>query len=151
VSNMVSAELAEEAFGALARRDFDGFLDLMHPDVEFTSLIAESEAKVFCGHAGVRQFIDQMLSVFPDFTPEMERAESHGPVALSKVSFQGTGAGSGMEIEQTAWHVAWAVDGKVIGWRVYRTEEEARAALSEAEDAAAEAEPAQQGTPRRRP
>ena len=54
---MGSAELAEAAFAALARRDFDGFLDLMDPDVEFTSLILESEAKVYCGHAGVRQFL----------------------------------------------------------------------------------------------
>ena len=145
---MDSAELAREAFAALARRDFDGFIDLMHPDVEFTSLIAESEAKLFCGHAGVRQFLDQMLSVFPDFTPEVEWSESHGPVALSKVNFQGTGAGSGMEIEQTAWHVAWACDGKVIGWRLYRTEDEARAALTTAWESAAAAEREQPGSHR---
>ena len=147
---MDSAALAREAFGALARRDFDGFIDLMHPDVEFTSLIAESEAKLFCGHAGVRQFLDQMLSVFPDFTPELESSESHGPVALSKVNFQGTGAGSGMEIEQTAWHVAWERDGKVIGWRLYRTEEEAREALTMAWESAAAAAREQPDTPRPR-
>jgi ketosteroid isomerase-like protein len=147
---MDSAELAQEAFGALARRDFDGFIELMHPDVEFTSLIAESEAKLFCGHHGVRQFLDQMLSVFPDFTPEVEWSESHGPVALSKVCFQGTGAGSGMEIEQTAWHVAWARDGKVIGWRLYRTEEEAREALTMAWENAAAAAREQPDSPRSR-
>ncbi|MBN1528642.1 MAG: nuclear transport factor 2 family protein [Thermoleophilaceae bacterium] len=147
---MDSAELAREAFAALSRRDFDGFVELMHPNVEFTSLIAEPEAKLFCGHAGVRQFLDQMLSVFPDFTPEVEWSESHGPVALSKVHFQGTGAGSGMAIEQTAWHVAWERDGKVIGWRLYRTEEEAREALTMAWESAAAAAREQPDSPRSR-
>ena len=75
----------------------------MDPDVEFTSLIEESEAKVFCGHAGVRQFLDQMLSVFPDWTPRgRERRESFGDTALVKVRFLGTGAGSGTSVEQVA-------------------------------------------------
>jgi ketosteroid isomerase-like protein len=145
---MDSAALAREAFGALARRDFDGFIDLMHPDVEFMSLVAEAEAKVYCGHAGVRQFLDQMLSVFPDWTPEVESAESHGPVALTRVHFQGTGAGSGMSVEQTVWHVAWSRDGKVIGWRAYRTEEEAREAVTKAWESAGAGEREQPGTPR---
>ena len=150
---MGSAELAEAAFAALARRDFDGFLDLMDPDVEFTSLILESEAKVYCGHAGVRQFLDQMLSVFPDWTPEVESAEPYGDDAvLVKVRFQGTGAGSGTPVEQVAWQAARARDGLVIGWGMYRTEEEARAALSGAVEAASlEDEPARQGSPHRRP
>ena len=105
----------------------------MDPDVEFTSLIQESEAKVYCGHAGVRQFLDEMLSVFPDWTPEVETTEAFGDTVLVKVRFLGTGAGSGMSIEQVGWQVARGRDGKVVGWRVYRTEEEARAALSEAE------------------
>jgi ketosteroid isomerase-like protein len=152
VTDVDSAELARDAFAALGRRDYDGFLDLMDPDVEFTSLVAESEAKVFCGHAGVRQFLDQLLSVFPDWTPEVERAESFGDVALVKVRFQGTGAGSGTAVEQVAWQVARGRDGKVIGWGFYRTEDEAREAVSAAAEAgAAEGEPARPGTPHRRP
>ena len=128
---MDSGELAEAAFAALARRDFDGFLDLMDPDVEFTSLIAESEAKLFRGHAGVRQFLDQLLSVFPDWRPTVESAESHADSALVKVRFEGTGVGSGTTVEQVGWQVAHARDGKVIGWCFFRTEEEARRALRE--------------------
>ena len=148
---MDSAELAEAAFAALARRDFDGFLDLMDPDVEFTSLIQESEARLYCGHAGVRQFLDEMLSVFPDWTPEVESTEVFGDTVLVKVRFLGTGSGSGMSIEQVGWQVARGRGGKVLGWRVYRTEEEARAALSEAGDAGAAGEPAQRDIPHPRP
>jgi ketosteroid isomerase-like protein len=151
VTYIDSAELAEEAFAALARRDFDAFLDLMDPDVEFTSLIAESEAKLFCGHQGVRQFFDQMLSVFPDWRPTVESAESHGDSALVKVRFEGTGAGSGMTVEQVAWQVARARDGKVTGWCFYRTEEEARAAISEGAGAGDAGEPERPATPHPRP
>ena len=151
MSDTDSEELAREAFAALARRDFDGFLDLMDPDVEFMSLIQESEARLYCGHVGVRQFLDEMLSVFPDWTPEVESTEAFGDTVLVKVRFLGTGAGSGMSIEQVGWQVARGRDGKVVGWRIYRTEEEARAALSEAGDADAEGEPAQPGTHLRRP
>lgn len=150
-----SAELAREAFAALQQRDLDGFLELMDPDVEFTSLIQESEAKLYCGHAGVRKFLDEMLSVFPDWRPEVESAESFGETALVKVRFQGTGTGSGMSVEQTAWQVAHGRDGKVVGWRFFRTEDEARAALlpsaSGGEVAAAAGEPAPPGSPHRRP
>ena len=150
-----STELAREAFAALQRRDFDGFLELMDPGVEFTSLIQESEAKVYCGHTGIRQFLDEMLSVFPDWRPEVESAESFGETALVKVRFQGTGTGSGMSVEQTAWQVAHGRDGKVAGWRFFRTEGEARAALLESasggEVAAAAGEPVRRGSPHRRP
>jgi ketosteroid isomerase-like protein len=152
---MDSADLAREAFAALERRDFDGFLDLMDPDVEFTSLIAESEAKLFCGHQGVLQFFDQILSVFPDWRPKVESAESIGDSALVKVRFEGTGAGSGTTVEQVAWQVAHARHGKVTGWCFFRTEQEAREALAQrltaGEVAAAAGASEQPGSPRPRP
>ncbi len=93
--------------------------------------------------------------MFPDWRPEVESAESFGETALVKVRFQGTGTGSGMSVEQTAWQVAHARDGKVVGWRFFRTEGEARAALSESasagEVAAAAGEPSRPGSPHRRP
>jgi ketosteroid isomerase-like protein len=125
-----SADLAREAFAALTRRDFDAFLELMDPEVEFTSLIAESEAKLFCGHHGVLQFFDQILGVFPDWRPKVESAESVGDSALVKVRFEGTGAGSGTTVEQVAWQVAHSRNGKVTGWCFFRTEDEAREALA---------------------
>jgi ketosteroid isomerase-like protein len=150
-----SADLAREAFAALGRRDFDGFLELMDPEVEFTSLIAEAEAKLFCGHQGILQFFDQMLSVFPDWRPKVESAESIGDSALVKVRFEGTGAGSGTTVEQVAWQVARSRDGKVTGWCFFRTEEEARSALrsgaTAGEVAAAAGAPGPPDSPRRRP
>ena len=150
-----SADLARAAFAALGQRDLDGFLELVDPEVEFTSLIQESEAKLYCGHAGVRRFLDEMLGVFPDWHPEVESAESFGESALVKVRFRGTGSGSGTSVEQTAWQVAHARGGKVTGWRWFRTESEARDVLRQGasgdEAAAAAGEPAPRGSRHRRP
>ena len=101
----------------------------------------------------MRQFLDEMLSVFPDWTPEVESAEPYGDDAvLVKVRFQGTAPAAACPVEQVAWQVAHGRDGKVIGWRIYRTEEEARAALSGAAEAALAAdEPARPGSPHPRP
>jgi ketosteroid isomerase-like protein len=154
VTDIESVALARAAFDALARRDFDAFFELLHPDVEFTSLIAEAEARAFVGHGGARHFLDQMYSVFPDWCPTVHSAEGHGDWVLVNVRFQGTGAGSGMTIEQEMWQVAHSREGKVVWWRMYRTEEEAREALeralSESEGSDAAGEPGQRGTHRSR-
>ena len=121
--------LAYEAFGALERRDVEGFLALVDPSVEFTSLIQEAEARVYRGHAGVRQFFDLMLSVFPDWRPTIESAEDFGDTVLVRARIRGTAATSGMEVEQTMWQLARAREGMVSGWDWYRTREEALEAL----------------------
>jgi ketosteroid isomerase-like protein len=101
----------------------------MDPSVEFTSLVQESEATVYRGHAGVRQFLKLILSVFPDWRPTVESVDTFGDAVLVRARMQGTGAGSGMPIEQTMWQVAYARDGKVVGWRWFRTEAEALEAV----------------------
>ena len=121
--------LARRAFDALGRRDIDGFLAITHPEIEFTSLIQESEATVYRGHAGVREFLDLMITVFPDWRPVVEHVEAVGDSTIVKARVQGTAARSGMPLEQTMWQVATVRDGMVAGWSWYRTEAEARAAL----------------------
>ncbi len=122
-------ELARRAFDALERRDMEGFVALTHPSIEFTSLIQESEATVYRGHEGVREFLEHMLTVFPDWVPLVESVEGFGDATIVKARVVGTAARSGMSLEQTMWQVAHVRDGLVGGWRWYRTEAEAREAL----------------------
>ena len=42
-----NVELAESVYATLDRRDLDAFLALMHPEVEFRSLIAEAEGPTY--------------------------------------------------------------------------------------------------------
>jgi ketosteroid isomerase-like protein len=47
-------ELAEAALGAMNSGDLQAFLALTAEDVEFTSMVAEAEGRIFRGHDGVR-------------------------------------------------------------------------------------------------
>ena len=105
------------------------FLAITHPEIEFTSLIQESEATVTGGTRGCASFLDLMITVFPDWRPMIEHVEAVGDSTIVKARVQGTAARSGMPLEQTMWQVATFRDGMVAGWSWYRTEAEARAAL----------------------
>jgi ketosteroid isomerase-like protein len=60
--NVEIEKLARMAFDALNRDDLDGFLELIDPEVEFTSLIAEAEGETFPGHDGVRRWWESVHS-----------------------------------------------------------------------------------------
>jgi ketosteroid isomerase-like protein len=47
-----------KGYAAVNRGDIDGFLADVHPDVEFTSLIAEAEGETFRGHDGGPAVVD---------------------------------------------------------------------------------------------
>jgi ketosteroid isomerase-like protein len=48
-----NVEVVRSAHAAFARGDLDQFLAVIHPDIEFTSLIVEAEAGgAFRGHEG---------------------------------------------------------------------------------------------------
>lgn len=55
-----SIELAEAAYAMLARRDLDAFPALIHPEVEFRSLLAETDGKTYRGHEGVTAWWNDM-------------------------------------------------------------------------------------------
>jgi ketosteroid isomerase-like protein len=51
-----NVETFRRGYEAVNRGDVDGLLVAIHPDVEFTSLIAEAEGETFRGHEGVRRW-----------------------------------------------------------------------------------------------
>jgi ketosteroid isomerase-like protein len=124
-----NAERARAAYAAIRRRDVEGFLEYIHPDVEFTSLIMESEGVVYHGHAGVRKFLDSLLSVLPNWQLFEEHVEDDGDAMLIKARSVASGAGSGVSVEQTMWQALRMGDGQVRAWGFFRTEEEAREAI----------------------
>ena len=56
-----TADLARATHEAVNGRDLDALLALVHPEVEFRSLVAEAEGRDYHGHAGVR--VDPWQSV----------------------------------------------------------------------------------------
>ena len=122
-------ELVHRAYAAFARRDFDAVEALSAPDVEFTSLVMESEGTTYRGHEGLRSYLTQMVEVLPDWRPEIETVEQHGDEVLVKARVQATPTGGSVPVEQVMWQVVRVRDDRATHWAFFRTEEEARAAL----------------------
>jgi ketosteroid isomerase-like protein len=119
--------LAEAAYDALNRRDLEAFLALVTDDVEFTSLIAEAEGTSFHGHEGVRTWWDTVPGSFEDVRWELLSFDASGDRGLMQLTIVGTIGG--VPVEQTMWQASRMRDGRVCWWGLFRTEDEARAAI----------------------
>ena len=118
-----NVDVLNRGYAAVNRGDIDELLLSVHPDVEFTSLIAEAEGETFRGHDGVRRWWEQVVIPLGGLHGEIEEVRDLGDTVLARVA--GTYRPSGVEVHQTVWNVVRFRDGKATGWEFFRTEEEA--------------------------
>ena len=124
-----NVENVHRAYKAFQERDFDVIAELSDPDVEFTSLIRESEGEVYRGHEGLRAYLEAIVDVLPDWTPQVEAVEDHGDRMLVKARIHATPPGGSVPMEQVSWQAIRFRDEKAVRWDFFRTQQEARAAL----------------------
>ena len=117
-------EIAHRMYEALRRDDVDGFLAHVDPDVQFHSLILEIEG-VFHGHEGVREWWSGVRTTFPDWNPSIVDVQPHGDRVVIHARGSGSGAASGVAIEEDFWQVAEFRNGRMTWYRAVRTEDEA--------------------------
>jgi ketosteroid isomerase-like protein len=117
-------------YAAFAERDFDTIIENCHPEVEFTSLTMESEGVTYRGHEGLREYFDRLLDVLPNWRPEIEEIQEHGDCIMVRTRIQATPSGGSVPVEQVMWQVVRFRDDLAVRWDFFRTEEEARAALT---------------------
>jgi ketosteroid isomerase-like protein len=124
-----NVEVLYRLFEASRCRDKEACVRDSHPDVEIVSYLMGVEGTVYRGHAGMRRYIDDIFSVFPNWHPEVVQATEHGDTLLAKVRLAGRGASSGLEIEQTVWLVSRYRDGKLFWWHGYGSRADALEAV----------------------
>jgi ketosteroid isomerase-like protein len=112
-----------DAWAAISDNDLDRFLELIDPEVEFTSLVAEADAVSYRGHEGVRRWWDAIREAFADFWADDIDLREVGEHILACIRL--CGEVQGVRVEQTVWQVLTVRDGLVIRWSLYRSEEEA--------------------------
>lgn len=123
-------ELVHRAYDAFNRRDLDAFLALVDRDVEFAARFIEMEGSShYHGHAGIRDWWQSLLAVFPDFTINPLEVRIVDDTVITAVRVSGHGADSGVPIDQVVWQVSKVRDGRAIWWRNFATEAEALEAL----------------------
>jgi ketosteroid isomerase-like protein len=123
--------LLRRGYAAVNRGDIDGLLDAVHPDVEFTSLIAEAEGEIFHGHDGVRRWWNEVVLPLGGLHGDPEEVRDFDDTVIARVL--GTYRPRGVEVRQTVWNVVRFRDGKAAWWRFFRTEQEALEAAALAE------------------
>jgi len=123
-----NVEVVRATFEAFRRRDLDTFLSCFDPDVEYRSLVLEVEG-VYHGHEGMRSWWDSVLTVFPEWNPQLEDTRDLGRRVLSRVRAEGHGTGSGIVPEREIWHVAEIREGRMKSSAFFRTEAEALEAV----------------------
>jgi ketosteroid isomerase-like protein len=126
-------DLVHGAFDAFNRRDMEGLLKLLHPDIRVHSLMTEAEGADYQGHRGVREWQAAVLDIFPDWCPQPRGIRELGDAAIVPFDITATAAGSGVRIEQGYWMAARVRDGLLVFYGFYRSEAEALEALERPE------------------
>ena len=119
-------EIAHRAYEALQREDIDAFLAFVDPEVEWHSLVLEVEG-VRHGHDGVRAWWRGLRSAFPEWHVSLVEVHSHCDWVVIHAHVAGSGAASGVGIDNDFWQAVKLRDGLVVEYRASRTEAEARA------------------------
>ena len=123
-----TVEFIERFYDAFDKHDESALLELIHPDVEITSLIVEVEGG-FHGHEGMRLYLRELFGTFPDFRVEVDEVRPIGDGAVVRVSDRATGVTSGVSTDLTDWQALSLRDGKAVWWAFFRTEAEAVRAI----------------------
>jgi hypothetical protein len=116
--------LTRRAFDALNRRDWDGFLALMHEEVEAGSRQVAIEGG-YHAHQGLRRWWTDLFDAFPNYSAQVEELRDLGDVTVARVCGRGQSAHGDAPVVDQFWVSSRWLDGRCVWWRSCSTEREA--------------------------
>ena len=125
----VVVDTLAKAYESWNRRDLDGGLALLHPEIEWHSPPESPFAGPHKGIAAVRRFAESMLETFDEFRREPLAFVEEGDRVIVPVKSYVRGAGSGVGVEVRLIDVWELRDGLAVRYEVYPDTPAARAAL----------------------
>jgi ketosteroid isomerase-like protein len=121
------AELLRDAYQAFNRGEVDAVLDLLHPDVEWVPSSSSLEPNPLRGRDAVREYLAP--NFFESQTAEpLEMIEERNRVLVA-ARVRARGRGSGIELDQTAYHLFVIEDGRAVRFAAFGDRDEAMMAL----------------------
>jgi ketosteroid isomerase-like protein len=125
-----NVEIVRRLHEANARGDDAAALELLDPEIEieYRGVLIDRDA-TYHGHAGALQLRDSILETFPDFRIEVEEYIAHGEDVVVALHQRAAGKASGVPIDIRTGHVLTVRNGKAVRWRIYKSKEEALAAV----------------------
>ena len=125
-----NVSLFRQVIDAFNRRDFDAYLALMDPSVEFMPYERAVEGLgPYRGHDGVRTWLENSLQSIPDLRAELHDVRSRGDKTFARGRLYGTGAESGATFDRTLWLANKWRDGKTLWWYAFDDETAALQAI----------------------
>ena len=128
-----NVEVVLTGMEAINRRDADGFLNCLHPEVEW-----EERGDVFPGlrgvhrrHAGARKWFEEaIVSPWESMNVvDVEITETSDGRVFAGFTATARGRASGVETDLNFWTVFWFSDGKIVRRLVFWTRDEALEAV----------------------
>jgi ketosteroid isomerase-like protein len=120
-------ELVAAAYDSFNRGDVEPILDLLHPDVEWVPPPTSLEPRPLRGRHAVREYLAP--NFFESQTAEPLETIEHGNRLLVVARVRARGRGSGIEIDQTVYHLLTIEDGRAVRFEVHVDRGEALSAL----------------------
>ncbi len=123
-----NVEVLKRAFDAINRRDAEGLLAELDPEVEWHSAILMAmggKQTVYRGHEGVREWLRDLYETLSEFQAEYPEIRDLGDRAVAIGRVRARGAGSEAEIESPHGTVVDFRAGKGIRIRTYMDPKEA--------------------------
>jgi ketosteroid isomerase-like protein len=110
-----NVEIVRRGFEAYSRRDVDGFLSHLDPEVELRSaIVGGAEGKVYRGHDGVRKWIADSDESFIELVTDLSEFRDVGDQVLAFGHIRARGRESGLELESPTGWVFAVRDGKLV-------------------------------------
>ena len=120
-------ELARELLDAFKRHDAEAAVDLIDPGAEFYALGANGDERIYLGHDGVRQYLEDVTQAGHELEllPQEYHEVGEYVVALGMIHAR---SDAKYLAESVAW--VWKIErGKSVWGRVYTDPDEALAAM----------------------
>ena len=121
-------EAFERGVEAFDKGDVEALIEVADPGVEFYDVFGRmlgGEERMYRGHQGVRDLIDDLLGAFAETHSEYSEVRDLGDRTIAIGHLRAVGKESGAEIESPIWTIAQWQNGKVTRIRTYLDPEEA--------------------------
>jgi ketosteroid isomerase-like protein len=113
---------------AITDCDLDAALEVCHPEIEFTSMLAV-DGLAYSGHDGIRRYFDDIGSAWEEWRVEIHSISViPGERVIIESTMHARGKGSGAALANFAAHIWTIKDGKLLRNELYRDRAEAERA-----------------------
>jgi ketosteroid isomerase-like protein len=121
------AEVIRTAYSAFSRGEVDPVLELLHPDVEWHPPPSSLEPHPVRGRDAVREYLAP--NFFESQSAEPLEVMEEGDRVLVVARVRARGRGSGVEVDQTVYHLWTVVDDRAARFAAFVDRDQALAAL----------------------